>query len=297
MAIYTGSPREDNLIDRSPNAPINDTFFGYGGNDGILTGRGRDIVYAGAGDDQIIISPDILAVDSGLHSIFGGTGTDRLQVADDWFAPGVVRLTAGNGTFGPKLTYNSVEQFNYNGSTGADTVVGSTGADGLAGEAGRDSLTGGAGNDTIAGGVGRDTLIGNTGQDLLIGDDPSGAPARDVFVFRTPLGTTTAGTFPGVFDSVHRDLIQGFDTLDRIYLDNAAFIGLPTGALDPEAWRASATGLATESDDRIIVNTLSGEIAWDRDGSGTRYDPVVFVQVLSIVSQPVVVTASDFLVI
>jgi Ca2+-binding RTX toxin-like protein len=145
MAIYTGSPREDNLIDRSPNAPINDTFFGYGGNDGILTGRGRDIVYAGAGDDQIIISPDILAVDSGLHSIFGGTGTDRLQVADDWFAPGIVRLTAGNGTFGPKLTYNSVEQFNYSGSTGADTVVGSTGADGLAGEAGRDSLTGGAG--------------------------------------------------------------------------------------------------------------------------------------------------------
>jgi hypothetical protein len=118
-----------------------------------------------------------------------------------------------------------------------------------------------------------------------------------VFVFRTPMGTTTAGTFPGVFDSVHRDLIQGFDDLDRIYLDNAAFTGLPTGALDPEAWRASPTGRATESDDRIIVNTISGEIAWDRDGSGTRYDPIVFVQVISIVAQPVFVTASDFLVV
>ena len=129
------------------------------------------------------------------------------------------------------------------------------------------------------------TLTGNTGQNRLDGlggmDTLTGFGGADSFVFSTPLGAGNS------------DRITDFQTgADHIILNDAVFAGLALGELSAGAFRASLSGLAADSTDRIIYETDTGRLIFDRDGTGAA-DYVQFAQL-----QPgLILGAGDFMVV
>jgi Ca2+-binding RTX toxin-like protein len=299
MATYTGTPGSDvgTLFDQNAEDQVDDDYFGLGGNDSFGIGRGSDTAYGGAGADIFVLLPETLDTPIGPTEIYGGTGEDRLQLFGIWYPTTTIRLVAGDRIVSPTLRYESIEEFSFTGGDAAETVFGSTGDDFIAGNGGTDNLQGGVGNDDLTVGAGRDTLNGGRENDLLKGAAIFEPVTKDVFVFNSALSTYRTVRNTQVLVEENVDLIQGYDSLDRIYLDNSIFKGLAAGALKADAYHRSANGQAGDAQDRIIVNTRSGEISYDRDGTGKKYDAIEFAQCVSFVSQPVVAGISDFLVI
>jgi len=58
-------------------------------------------------------------------------------------------------------------------------------------------------------------------------------------------------------------------------------------------FRASATGLAADSNDYVLYNTTTGALLYDTDGSGGG----TAVQFATLTSKPQNITAADFVVI
>jgi Ca2+-binding RTX toxin-like protein len=119
-------------------------FLGNGGDDTLIGGKERDLMYGDDGNDTIISG-------DGTDTIVGGNGNDT--------------IIAGNGQ---KVIY---------GGPGDDIISAGTGQGYIFGEDGNDTITtgdarfeifGNAGNDTING-HGRDTLWGGDGADVLSG--------------------------------------------------------------------------------------------------------------------------------
>lgn len=135
---------------------------------------------------------------------------------------------------------------------------------------GANKISGDSGNDTIRGYAGNDTLTGASG--------------KDVFIFDTALNDTT-----------NVDKITDFSAADdTIQLQNSIFTALTaTGALASSAFRANGTGNAGDSTDRIIYETDTGKLYYDRDGSGSSYDSVLFA---TLTTKPTI-TSADFVVI
>ncbi|WP_177176280.1 M10 family metallopeptidase C-terminal domain-containing protein, partial [Trichormus sp. NMC-1] len=61
-----------------------------------------------------------------------------------------------------------VEQQNFTGTSGNDTITGTSGDDVIQGLGGNDTLSGQGGNDQLFGGTGSDTLTGGTGLDTFV---------------------------------------------------------------------------------------------------------------------------------
>ena len=146
---------------------------------------------------------------------------------------------------------------NITGSRVADIIRGNAGNDTLFGEFANDRMYGGTGNDIISGGAGNDVLDGGAGSDTLNGgagiDTLYGREGADFFQFLAPLASTNV------------DRIADFSAIDAILLSKSVFGVLPLGQLSAEAF---ATGtVATESDDRIIYNTVTGGLVYDANGS------------------------------
>ena len=101
-------------------------------------------------------------------------------------------------------------------------------------------------------------LDGWSGMDTLFGGG-----GADTFVFSTKLGPTNV------------DTIWDFATgVDKIQLNASVFSGLTAGGLSEEAFHI---GLAAhDADDRIIYDSASGALFFDRDGSGDRYGQIQF---------------------
>lgn len=300
MGTYTGTTLDDflQLIDLNADDQVNDSYYGYGGRDTFVIGRGSDMAFGGSGDDTFILDPDSLDTPIGPTGIFGGQGVDRLQLFSIWFDTATIRLTTGSQIVSPTLSYTSIEEFSFTGGDRAERIFGSRGDDLIQGWGGNDRLRGGGGNDDLDGGLGRDTLTGGAGDDQMKGDSVSdGRISADVFVFDTALSTFKTVGGVQIVDVENVDLIVGFDRLDKIELDHAIFTGLATGRLDADAYYRSANGQAGDAQDRIIVNTTTGQIAIDQDGTGTRFDAIVFAQCISFLFQPVLAGLSDFEVI
>jgi Ca2+-binding RTX toxin-like protein len=160
------------------------------------------------------------------------------------------------------------------GGVGNDTVNGNGGNDRLLGEAGNDRLVGGGGNDTAQGGAGNDLLLGGAGRDVL-----TGSAGADAFVFDTALSATT-----------NVDRVTDFNaTADTIRLDNAVFAALPTGALAANRFVLGTAAL--DAADRIIYQRSTGQLWYDRDGTGGAAK-VLFADL----NDGAALTAADFLV-
>jgi Ca2+-binding RTX toxin-like protein len=142
-----------------------------------------------------------------------------------------------------RLTLTGIGNTSGTGNTLANTILGNTGANTLNGGVGNDVVSGGVGNDALNGGAGNDTLTGGTG--------------TDSFVFNATLGASNI------------DRITDFNTIsDTIRLENAIFTGLAGGTLAAAAFVRNTSGNAADARDRVIYESDTGRLFFDRDGTG-----------------------------
>ncbi len=133
-----------------------------------------------------------------------------------------------------------------NGTAGNDTLTGTAGSDTVSGFGGNDSVTGSGGIDWVEGGLGNDTVRGGSGQDSLVFREAGAANA---------------------------DLLQDYaSNYDNIQLDVAFFTAIGTrgrfAAGDARFW-SSSSGTAHDANDRIVLNTSTGQLWYDADGNGS----------------------------
>lgn len=144
---------------------------------------------------------------------------------------------------------------------------------------GNDSVVGNGQGNQIRSGAGNDILYGKHGVDVLYGGAGS-----DTFVLDTPLNGTN-----------NVDHIKDFDPVaDSVRLSRVIFTTLAAGNLAAGAFQANATGTATQSDDRIVYNTTTGDLYYDADGSGAG--AAIKFAAFSTTVKPVL-SAADFIVV
>ena len=144
------------------------------------------------------------------------------------------------------------------------TITGTSGNDSLTGTSGNDTISGFGGNDMLLGAAGNDSLRGNDGTDWLEGgagsDNLGGGGGQDSFVFRE------AG-------SANADVLSDYaSNWDNIQLDAAFFTSLGASgrfASGDARFVANSTGTAQDASDRIVLNTATGQLFYDADGTGS----------------------------
>ena len=290
-----------NVLDGGAGA---DVMVGFGGNDifhvetaadyvGENVGGGTDVVYTSvsyalaAGQEVEVLSVDdhsaTTAIDltgnefanqlygnAGANVLDGGAGADVMLGFggnDIFYVDNAGDLVGENTGGGDDMVFASVSYALATGSE-VELLLAATGTAAI-------DLTGNELDNTIYGNDGANVLDGKGGEDLLVG-----LAGADIFAFTTALG---AGNV---------DVVFGFDSgIDRIALDDAIFAAIgPLGALNANAF---VTGnAATDANDRIIYNNLTGQLYYDADGSGAGAQ-VQF----ALLSPGLTLTASDFQVI
>ena len=293
------------------------TLNGNSGNN-VLDGKGGVDVMAGGGGN------DTYYVDNAGDNVveLDGQGNDTIVSTVSYTLAGryveTLDLSGGNinGT-GNKLA-NTID-----GTAGDNIIDGGAGADRMVGHTGNDTyyvdnagdnvveldgegtdkvistvsytLAGryvetldlvGSGNVNATGNKLANLLDGNNGNNVLNGmlgnDTLSGKGGADTFVFDQALGTTNV------------DHITDFSAVDdTIRLENAVFAGLSAGTLSASAFVANTSGLAADASDRIIYETDTGNLYFDRDGSGSTYARVLF----AVLDNKTTVTHQDFVVV
>lgn len=252
-----------------------DFLTGSGGADTIIGGAAADMLSGGEGDDLFLVSlatdlvqGDVINGDGGTDELrFNATTASTLLLTSDVT---VERVVIGTGMGASAVTTGTVAiNVNAAASTSALAMIGNAGANSLTGSAYNDSLDGGLGADTLIGGAGNDTLTGGLG--------------ADVFVFNQAPNATN-----------NIDVYTDFTAVDDdIWLAKSALSGLgAVGALDTDAFWASANGTASDATDRILYDTVTGALYYDADGTGA----VDAVQIAKF-DAGTTLTAGDFFVI
>ncbi|MGA0532412.1 beta strand repeat-containing protein [Hansschlegelia sp. KR7-227] len=293
-----------------------DTLTGGSGDDFLVGGAGADMMSGLNGDDSYIVDNAGDAILEGL-----GGGDDRVLSS--------VSFSLGGQNL-EDLTLMGTSAINGVGNSLDNVLVGNAASNVLSGRVGADTMDGGAGNDVFvvddagdvvmeaAGGgidlvrslvdfsgtganiekialIGTDDvdaagnslanrIIGNSGDNAINGrlgaDVLTGGAGADTFVFSSPLGR------PNI------DRVTDFGNGDDGFLlDRAAFAGLDLGSLDEDAFTVGRA--ASDAEDRIVYNSQSGALIFDRDGSGSRFDGVKFAQL----DAGLTLRADDFFVV
>jgi hypothetical protein len=282
--VLTGSA----AINATGNAAAN-RITGNGGNNTLNGNGGADTLAGAAGNDTYITDGGDTITEN------TGQGTDSVQAS--------VSFTLGANI--ENLSLSGSAPINGTGNTLANRITGNNGNNTLNGGSGNDTLLGQAGNDTYivnggdtvtenasqgtdtvrstvsftlganleklvmtgSGGISgtgnslANTISGNAGANSLNGsagkDTLTGGNGGDSFIFNTTLGTGNV------------DRITDFNVAaDTIRLENAIFKGLAVGTLKASAFAKNASGTATDDLDRIIYETDTGKIYFDKDGAG-----------------------------
>ncbi len=280
-----GEAGNDVLIGGSGNDALNggdgsDTLFGGGGNDVLKGDRGADIIRGQGGQDTINGGGggDKLFGNGGNDTIRGGAGNDEINGGaghDRIFGQGGSDTIQGGG--GRDTIFGNFGNDTIRGGGGNDTINGGGGSDKIFGQKGSDELNGGGGRDKLFGQGGNDTLNGGTGRDQL-----HGGGGDDTFVFNTKLAKSNVDE---VDDFSRRD--------DILHLENRIFRGLEEGDLDPSRFVANNSGNAQDASDRVIYETDTGSLYYDRDGSGGQYQAIKF----AVLDSGMNLTADDFFII
>ncbi len=209
----------------------NNLLRGGSGNDTLNGGAGNDTLNGGAGNDTMV----------------GGAGNDVYLVSSTGDRVFETTTTTGTTNAGGIDTVQSSVTFSLDSSAGVRFVENLT----LTGT-GNINGTGNALANTIIGNSGANEINGGSGNDTLTGGSGS-----DSFVFNTALGSGNV------------DEITDFNVLaDTIRLENAIFIGLAGGTLAASAFALNTSGNATDASDRIIYESDTGNLYFDRDGTG-----------------------------
>ncbi|MFN9174328.1 MAG: beta strand repeat-containing protein [Synechocystis sp.] len=266
----------------------NNTLNGDAGNDTLTGGLGNDTFVfnsplAASNVDAItdFVTGDFLQLDRGIFTALSGgttlTAPEFLAAAGATVATTAQQRIIYNPSSGA-LRYDSdgtgaaaavvIANLNPNAplTAAAIALVGAVPpppSNVINGTVNADNLVGTAGNDTINGLAGNDTLNGGTGNDVL-----TGGLGADTFRFDAQ-GPT------------NRDLITDFTTAqgDLIALAANVFtrIGNPGNVLGAAQFRSGAgVTTANNRDQRILYDTNTGSLSWDRDGSRTDFAPIQF---------------------
>jgi Ca2+-binding RTX toxin-like protein len=294
-----------------------ETINGEGGVDSIRAGAGADRVSGGPGDDTIDggRGDDVISDGGGVNHLMGGPGDDRLLGSDmagsEEGGPGDDTLVASGNDHAPSLqggpggdTYvlrGGARPPIFEAPRGGRDIVETTGSlrtpadievaraigarhTTLRAGDGRQTLVAGRGGAVLDGGAGSDRLVGGAGKDeLILGDDgfddASGGAGPDRFVVR---GTPVTGRRPAALERpAHRTahLIRDFhpDHGDRLVLPARSFgsevLGLKrhfrlVTRPKPRPRHRAAT---------LLLDTRTGLVSFDRDGTGPISDQVVAV--------------------
>ncbi|NKN36663.1 protease [Agrobacterium sp. a22-2] len=217
-----------------------------------------------------------------VFCIWDGNGNDTIDASQYSMAQRINLYSAsfsniGGFTGNISIAVGAVIE-NAKGGSGNDIIAGNGILNRLWGNDGNDQLYGYAGNDIMSGGNGNDQIFGGLGNDRLVG----GAGA-DRFIFNTALNGST-----------NVDMIGDFNVAtDTIALDNAIFTAIgAVGTLAAAAFRKNATGLAGDSNDRIIYETDTGDLFYDSNGTGSGGRTMI-----AHLGSGLAVTNQDFLIV
>jgi Ca2+-binding RTX toxin-like protein len=246
-----------------------DTLNGLAGNDMLTGGTGLDTFLVTSGRDTILDFNALTTVAVGsevLRVSEGATADATLKAAwtatNDSFNDGTANLiTKGMAVDLSGITLG--QGWNVTNTGAAAMIKGSQFNDVLIGGSSNDQLLGGAGSDVLAGSKGYDILTGGAGNDT----------------FRLGGDTKT--------DHI-TDFLSG---TDRIELDNALFKALLTeGQLAANQFaQGTASTTATQ---RIVYDQPTGNLWYDRDGSGKGN-----AELIGVLDNHVQVTLTDFYII
>jgi serralysin len=229
---------------------------GTSGPDTLTGTAGNDTINGFDGNDLFVAGST-----GGNDVINGGAGRDSIEFKERATSAITVDFVSGTITGGSSgtISFTNIERIltgNFN--------------DTLTGNGASQTLTGQGGADTIWGAGGTDTLWGATG--------------TDAFVFRE-MGTANA------------DRISDFASgSDKLHLDDAAFTAI--GAMGNFAaadlrFKANSSGTATDTNDRVVFNTSTGQLYYDADGSGSG----AAAQLIATVQAGASVAATDIVVV
>lgn len=216
--------------DRLTGDGLANVLNGGAGNDTIRGGGGADTLIGGRGNDFLNGNSGLDTVDYSRDAASGGT-------------LGVIVNLLGNGAQGGLPADTAKDGFgNTDTVTNIPNVIGTQFNDQIFGGNHANRLSGGAGNDLINGGLGNDVLIGGAG--------------NDTFFFNSALG-------PANIDTISDFVVVN----DTIRLENAVFTALTaTGTLAAAAFHIGTA--AADASDRVIYNTSTGALSYDKDGAG-----------------------------
>jgi serralysin len=233
-------------------------LFGNAGRNTLAGGDGNDRLDGAAGADHLLgqIGSDLYYVDhtGDVANETGGDGTDTVY-SSVTFNLGDPRDAIGDVE---NLRLTSKANVNAIGNALSNVLVGNAGANRLLGRSGDDLLNGGAGHDVLAGGGG-----------------------ADLFDFSVAVNAANSDR---ISDFSHAD--------DTIRLQNAAMRALGVeGTLSKYFFHKGAH--AHDGNDHIIYNPASGDVFYDKDGTGAQAQ----VMLVTLTNRPTDLAFDDFLVV
>ncbi len=254
--------RLENLIMSDGQNPIsgtgnaaNNIITGNSG-DNLIDGKGGIDELNGANGSDIYLIRNADEHSAAEFNDKGFEGTDEVR-----FSPTALPAVAGMPPVAPRLTlFDSdmgIERVVIGTGTGKQAITSGKFSADIDASAVQNGLTlvGNTGVNTLIGTGFNDTFIGNRGADIL-----TGGAGDDRFVFTiAPAARTAVDTITdfGIGD-------------DALVLRHPTFATIgPAGNLADTAFTSGAgMSSAQEADDRIIFDTQSGKLYFDRDGSG-----------------------------
>ncbi|MEA5620629.1 sodium:calcium exchanger, partial [Cronbergia sp. UHCC 0137] len=151
----------------------------------------------------------------------------------------------------------AIEQQNFTGTAGNDTIVGTSGDDVINGLGGNDSLNGLEGNDTINSGLGTDTVNGGDGDDLLIVDYSNNTysiwPGYNI---TTSITANSAGSHSGYYASPY-----GYTTgyiYDIVYFSNIERFNITGTIVDDYITTGNGNDLIDGRGGNDVINAGGG---------------------------------------
>jgi len=305
-------------VNAAGNGLVN-VLTGNDGNNQLNGGAGADVMAGGLGNDVYLVDD---VGDQVTEAAGAGTDTVRSSITytlganvENLVLTGSANIDGTGNSAANTLTGNAGDNV-LNGGSGADTMAGGAGDDtyyvqssgdrviednvvgvdtviaaltfSLAGQyIEKLTLIGAANIDATGNGL-ANTLTGNSGSNQLNGgagaDTMTGGGGADYFLFGSALG---GGNIDQITDFSHAD--------DTVRLDASVFTGLSVGALAAGAFYKAAGAVAAHSaSDRIIYNTTTGALFFDRDGTGGTYAAVQFA---TLTTHPANVDNTDFVIV
>ena len=216
--FYFGTSGDDTLVSRYATA-VDETFYGYEGNDYIDGGYGADRMLGGTGHDTYVVDN---VGDQVIETADGGF--DTVRVSFSYTIPVNVEVLELTGS----------AAINATGSDMADRLYGNSSSNILWGLGGNDILNGGAGTDTAIGGTGHDTYYVDNPGDVVVeyaneGTDWVATPFSYTLGQNLEnlslLGTAAANLTGNELDNqIHgngyANVLTGLDGNDRLYAGN-----------------------------------------------------------------------------